>query len=517
MEPSEPKPPRRSRTHRWLWRAFVGVLCFVGLAVVAVLVLIVVLRPPEPLAVPPRGAVFANVTVVEPGRGRRAAQTVRVEGGRIASVEPWVPADGDHGAGGFLLPGLIDMHVHSPDASAPNQVEIFSLLYVAHGITTVRDTGNFDGSIQRVRDRIRAGEFVGPRVFACGPIHDGDPPVWPGAVVVTDVAAAKAEANAIADQRYDCLKVYERLRPEVLAALRDTARARGLPVVGHIPAGMEFENAGIDDVQHLRALPGPYRSSENLGGFLRTETAPWSHLTPERIDEVVRISLAQGISHTPTLVVLDRLSRLDDYAAQMREPAMQLLPRVYPEIAWDPSVAPWFASITPLEWKDAQRQILPQAKRMVLALQRAGVPLHAGSDTMNPYVLPGVSLHEEIHHLVDAGLTPEEALVTATQNPGKFLREPGLGTIAPGAPADLVLYRKDPTQDAAALETREAVVVDGRLYSRAALDAAVATFRDYVHGWTYDHLLTGLGWLMRERGRAVVGADPSRSPAGDAG
>jgi imidazolonepropionase-like amidohydrolase len=91
-----------------------------------------------------------------------------------------------------------------------------------------------------------------------------------------------------------------------------------------------------------------------------------------------------------------------------------------------------------------------------------------------------------LHHLVDAGLIPEAALTAATLTAGSFLREPLLGTIFPAAPADLVLYREDPSQDLGALETREAVAGDGRLYTEAALDAAVATHEEYVHRWLYD-------------------------------
>jgi len=143
----------------------------------------------------------------------------------------------------------------------------------------------------------------------------------------------------------------------------------------------------------------------------------------------------------------------------------------------------------------------------VPALFRAGVRIHAGTDVGNPFLVPGASLHEELRHLVGAGLTPEEAWLTATRLPGEFLREPGLGTVAAGAPADLLLFREDPTRDLAALATLEAVVAGGRLYSRETLDEALEASQRRYRGWLYDTVSMAIGTRRREAALAAARAE----------
>jgi imidazolonepropionase-like amidohydrolase len=129
------------------------------------------------------------------------------------------------------------------------------------------------------------------------------------------------------------------------------------------------------------------------------------------------------------------------------------------------------------------------------------VRIHAGTDVGNPFLVPGASLQEELHHLVDAGLSPEEAWVTATRGPGEFLGDPGLGRVEPGAPADLLWFREDPTRDLDALATLEAVVADGRLYRREELDAALERARRRYRGWLYDRVSMAIG--ARRRAEAL--------------
>jgi hypothetical protein len=154
-------------------------------------------------------------------------------------------------SGSYVLPGLIDMHVHFP--YAPDQ-PLFALLFLAHGVTTVRDTGNFDGQIWTMRQAITAGTYPGPRIFACGPLLDGEPPLWPGSRVVQDTAdAQRAVAERVAEGA-DCVKVYSNLAPEGLAAIEAAAAAHQLPVIDHVPVAVPFEAAHLADVQHLTGV-----------------------------------------------------------------------------------------------------------------------------------------------------------------------------------------------------------------------------------------------------------------------
>lgn len=474
-------------------------LLVLALALVALLLLgasvLALLAPPAPLKAPERGALLSHVTVVNPGGGRMARQTVEIEGGRIAAIGP---AGGAAPAapGGYLLPGLVDMHVHGADTSIAGQEELYSLLYLAHGVTAVRNTGGGRDELV-LRERIARGERAGPRIFACGPLHDGRPPIWAFSRVVETTPEARQAVADLAADGFDCLKVYERLRPDVLATLVAEARTRGLRVVGHVPDRVRFEDAGIDDVQHLRGVERTEAREPLLDiRRLRLRHREWVTLSAERIDFVVRTSLDQGIAHTPTLALFERVAWLDRIDEQIAEPGMQLLPRFYPVLTWDPRGFPWYESLGPEDWEDA-RAAQRQALRVVAALFRAGVRIHAGTDVGNPFLVPGASLHAELRQLVAAGLSPEEALLSATRWPGEFLGEPGLGRIEAGAPADLLLFGEDPTRDLAALGSLEAVIADGRLYRRDVLDAALAASTRHYRGWLYETVSMAIGKRRR--------------------
>jgi len=466
----------------------------VGL-VVAVAALWSLLRPPT-LDVPPPSTTLVDVTVVNPGRERRQVRTLQVRGGRVAwlgdggiaprgdVLDPERPHDPDpqRFAGMYVLPGLIDMHVHQPPATPLGDVELAALLFLLHGVTAVRDTGSFDGAILETQRAIRLGEFPGPRIFACGPILDGDPPFWSGSRVVRDAAEARAAVDELAAKKVDCVKVYDRLSPEALAAVREAAERHGLPVIGHVPAQVPFSEARLADVQHLT---GVVEAGEQL--------------TPARERAILTASAALGIAHTPTLVFLERVSQLTDYRAQLADPGARLLPRYYREVLWNPEHDARLRGLSAGDW-DGLRETLANAKRLVKAMHDAGVEIHVGTDAMNPFVVPGASLHEEMWELVDAGLTPEEVWIAATRTAGKALGQPTLGTIAVGAPADLLVFREDPTRDLNALQTLEAVVAAGRLYPRSTLQEALGRWQRHFDDPVYDAVTMRLArWLIPAR------------------
>ncbi len=420
------------------------------------------LRPGPALAVPPPDAVLEDVTLVEPGEPRRPRRTVHVVAGRIARIEP-----GSGGAskapfaGRFVLPGLIDLHVHHPPSLAAGERALFAVLFLAHGVTSVRDAGSFGRDVFAHRDRIAAGELAGPRVFACGPFLDGDPPGWPGAVVVRDVDEARAAVEELAKAGADCVKVYNSLFPAVLAEIRRSASRLGVPVVAHVPWSATLRDLAGVEVQHLMGL-ADRRSDPPLNLRLR----------------YVDTSRRLGISHTPTLVVFARAARLEDLDGLQGDPEARLLPRHYPELLWDPVKNPLVLDMVPGTPRELAHR-LELMQDVVARLHRVGVPVLTGSDTMNPFVVPGASLHEELELLVQAGLTPEQAWDAASRAAGEALGVPDLGRLREGAPADLLVFREDPTRELAALATLEAVMAGGRLYPRSELEEAVRRQREH--------------------------------------
>lgn len=462
---------------------------------------------------PQRGhLVFSHVTVVNPGGERRSAQTLVVDGPRIATIADDAGEGRDDGStrryrGAYVLPGLIDMHAHYPPPLMMQEYEMWDLLYLAYGVTTVRDAGHPDFSkagsyVLGIRERLGAGEIPGPRVFTCGQILNGISSV-PGQRVVRHAAEARAAVDDLAAAGVDCVKVYSHLSPEALVAIREAAARHGLPVIGHVPLTVPFADAHLDDAQHFFGIGEkvPVRRWEDLWGG-------WQDLDPARVDAIVQTSLAQRVAHTPTLVVWERQSRLLDTAARY-DPVLSLLPRHWRELTWTPNGLLWFPVTT--ETLAELRAALPKMRALLHRLFQAGVPVHAGSDATMPRVVPGTALHEELQQFVQAGLSPDEAWMVATRRAGEWLGEPMLGTLQQGAPADMLLFREDPTRDLAALATLEAVVAQGRLYPKEWLDEALGRYRAHFDGTVYNGLLTGIQRLMRKLGDLLLRVRPPPS------
>jgi cytosine/adenosine deaminase-related metal-dependent hydrolase len=464
-------------------------LIAMGVLMALAAVVLLTLRPPAPLIAERRDLTLPGVTVVNPGLGRRRAQRLAIHGSIIASISDDAGAP-DPGftaryAGAYVLPGLIDMHVHHPPARAAADTQMFGLLYLAHGVTSVRDTGNFDGSILKTRERIRAGEVAGPRLFACGPIIDGDPPVWPGSKVVHTAEEGQRAVDEIAATGVDCIKAYENLSADALRGVRAGAARHHLPLVGHVPSAVPFEAAHLDDVQHLTGIPlstpvAGADPSQLILALLRS----WTSLDDARAAFAVHVSIEQKLVHTPTIAVIDRLTRLNEYSMLLLDPDAQLLPRYYREIFWQPA---GFSNILQYGWPDGEA-VRANFRTVVRQLHEAGVTIHVGTDVLNPFVVPGASMDDELRNFTQCGFTPEQAWAAATRQNGAFLPLPRLGVIEPGAPADLLIFRRDPTQDLAALSTLGAVVADGRFYATEMLANAIARHHDKFAGWLYDHI-----------------------------
>jgi imidazolonepropionase-like amidohydrolase len=433
------------------------------------------LRPPAPLEVPEQGTTLSGVILVNPGIHRTPDRRVVVRDGAIEAITD-DPEPGGPYAGSYVLPGLIDMHVHFPPPAGLGSTELFSLLFLYHGVTTVRDAGDIDGtSTGPARKGVENGEFPGPRILSCGPFVDGEGAPWPNSRVVRDIYEAEPVVAEIA-REYDCVKAYDRLTPEVARAVQLEARRHGLRVIGHVPRGLRFEDAPLDDVQHMMGMAF---AEGDEGPFPKSMKA-WQKVDEARMREIVKAALARGTAITPTLVSLERLSRMDDRDSLLREPDALLLPRYFRDVVWTPP-----ADLTPEDYAGI-RDALKKEKQLVKLLYEEGTRLHMGTDVLTAFVVPGASMHRELALYVDAGLTPEQAWAVATRWNGSYLGVSGLGRIRVGGPADLLVFRDDPTADLAALSTLQAVVARGRLYTREALDAQLARYRSYYEGFLLD-------------------------------
>ena len=429
--------------------------------------------------------VLRDVRVVDTRSGEvRAGQAIVVRGELIVAVgaadDVALPSDARviDGGGRFVVPGLWDMHTHSRRA---RRAELQDPLYVAHGVTGLRDMGTHLS--QQLVLRERAPEPLAPRVSWTSPPVDGVPPVLSFGLGVEDADGARALVALLDDRGFDTIKVYDRLTREAYLALADEAGRRGLAVVGHVPLAvtpLEAVRAGQSDIEHLTlvleaAIPGALEwtaADADADSMALLVDGRLAAALPTFDDALARELFAALAEHevwqTPTLVQMRGAFYADDFAAADD-----------PRLAWvTAAMADDWRAVgreTPPEELAAGRAVYVRQKQLVGELHRAGVPLLAGTDTSDePWVFAGASLHDELALLVEAGLTPLEALRTATLNPalarGDADRE---GFVGVGATADLLLVDGDPTQDVGHLAHPWAVCLRGRWLDRAALDALI--------------------------------------------
>lgn len=451
-----------------------GLAVLAGLGACAALGLVLLFLPPAP-AKPEAATAFRiqGVTLIEPGLGRREGAVLPVRDGRVSDAGAASNAGSttfDEFAGHFVLPGLVDMHAHLPPANLLNTTGQYGALFLAHGVTSIRDAGDVDGTaIGAAREAIAAGVPM-PRVFSAGPFVTAGEARWPNSIVLERPEDAAAAVRRIKAEGHTWVKSYDGLSVEMIRAVEAAADAEGLGVLGHIPHELAYEDALIRDVQHFLGVPRP---EDLLGDSIPNRIADWDGVDAARMDEIVRVTLEHSIANTPTLALSRGLQRYRDYPAALNDPAIGLLPPFYAEIVWSPEIGiPVYRTIN-AAYLDRLDRAFTKKKELLKRLYDAGATLRLGTDQQQPFTVPGWSLQEEMRIFADAGIPLEAVWVMATRKAGAAFGVEGLGTLGEGAPADFLIFREDPTRDPAALATLEAVVAGGRLYRKAELDAAV--------------------------------------------
>ena len=441
------------------------------------------LAQPDPLA-------LTNVTIIDVANGRRVpGQTVIVTGSSISAVGPSVPVPSGakriDASGKFLIPGLWDMHVHLSMIGRSSLA-----LFLANGITGVRDMGGNPITVLAWRDSVAAGTLVGPRIKAPGNIVESarwlnnvigrvekiDQPELLAELKRRFALDTPADGPRVVDSlvrlKADFIKIRNYPSPEAYAAFARAARERGLRIAGHGPlapqlgvvsdagfASFEHSLIGVHDGKLVDAFDGMPDSAQRA---------------------LIRRFATNGTAWDPTLVssrtrfVPD--SALNRIVADSTGATDSLLRYVSPVLRRDWRASRALAAVSSNDdWGPVYRANLRDVRRMA----DLGVTILAGTDVAVITLVPGFSLHEELELLVaGGGLTPREALAAATLNPARVL---GLtdrtDLIAATLPADLVLLDRDPLADIRATRSVRAVVAGGRYYDRAALDRLLASAR----------------------------------------
>ena len=408
--------------------------------------------------VQPRVVVIRGVTVVDVMDGSlRPGQTVLVTGNRITAV-----GGADHirtpdqaelvdGTGGFLLPGLWDMHVHSVanvtwdmGVRSISSAEWHFPLFLAFGVTGVRNMNDAtaDPTLEltnSIKRQLADGTLLGPRLLANGPAVDGDPPLVSNPVVVRSPAEARAVVDKLVDHGADFVKVYENISRDAYFAIMDQARRRRIPVDGHVPFRVPPEEAaaaGQRTFEHVLAMAlgcstsaeaerqefsrvladpsSPVRIEQTPLALFQHERRLYDTRDPAACAGTIEAYRRNRVAEAPSLVgyhhVVNAKKILSD------EMSMRLIPvaiRRNWETRIDSEIGRTIRSIL--------SPIVPLQAENVRLLRHGGVALLAATYVGIPMLVPGLSLNEELVLMVQAGLTPLEALQTATVNPARVL------------------------------------------------------------------------------------------------
>jgi imidazolonepropionase-like amidohydrolase len=429
--------------------------------------------------------VIEHVTVINPSTASvQPEMTVVVTGDRIttvsatASVPPPKDARVIDGTGRYLIPGLWDMHVHSAFGDwFPGGRDIILPLFIANGVTGVRDMGGDLPVLFAWRKQIAAGEIVGPRMVVSGPMLDGYLPGnklrFPSSVAVTTPESAVAAVDSLKAQGVDFIKVQSVISHDAYLAAAAEAHKQGLPIVGHVPDKVRITEAiaaGQKSIEHLMGSFEGCSSEEDkfISGQGDTKLLLGSY-DQKKCDALIG-RLAQ--SHTwqvPTLA-WQRGGTFLDQRDLKHQPLDKYVPAYWREVTWkrftDEMMPDLLRDPLPLRQEYFARNL-----KMVGMQHRGGVQFMAGTDTApGVYIMPGFSLHDELANFVEAGFSTMGSLQTATSNPAKFLGMETAGSIEPGKVADLVLLNANPLDDIHNTQKIEAVIANGRLFDRAALD-----------------------------------------------
>jgi len=435
----------------------------------------------------PSALIIHDVTVIDATGGpAQAHRTVIVRDGKIEEIGSSAGGVGGKlsgvhidGGGKFLIPGLWDMHVHMVFGDwFPHGKEVTLPLFIANGITGVRDMGGELEVLQQLRKEIAAGTLIGPRMVISGPMLDGPQPRFPSSVAIATPEDGRRAVDDLKRRGADFIKLQSLIPREAVFAIAEEARTQGISFVGHVPDSVrasEASNAGQKSFEHLIGIfEGSSPLEDEFLKGTKTQGQFLSTYDPRRAAALFALLAKNHTWQCPTLV-WERGGNLIDQTDFAHDTRAKYAPAYWKDVTWRRFTQQIVHEFNSDDLGTRQRFVEKELE-VVNAMHRAGIPFLAGTDTPpGVYVFPGFSLHEELQRFVAAGFTPMEALQTATLNPAKFLGiDDRLGTIEKGKLANLVLLDANPLDDIRNTQKIAAVIVNGRYLSRADLDRMLA-------------------------------------------
>lgn len=459
---------------------------------------------------------FSNVSIIDVKAGITIPNmTVVVKGDQILEVnstkEAKIPIDSKviDCTGKFMIPGLWDMHMHyvndsiktipydfyEPNLTEGEKSKIYAPIYLAFGITGIRE---LSGGIKtlKLREQVRTGEILGPQMEVGSPLLDGPVPLFPDAQVIAIDGPSKAKkvVSELHNQGFDFLKTYTFLSAESYRAIHERASDLDMEVSGEIPISISVWEAvklGHKTLEHMTGIElacsrqqdslrkkyilqidrlNKNPNSENaLDIWVRSEQEPLETLDPNLCQDLFEYIAENETWVVPTLILQYLVSNFDEYEVVNNPNLKYLLP-------WERdlnNVAEYF------DPEAKMKKIHNYRMKIVGNLNKAGINILAGSDTPG-----GFRLHEELELLVNGGLSPLEALRTATINPAIYLnRENEIGSIESGKIADLVILNGNPLEDIRNIQEIETVIFQGNLLDRSKLDRMLNQLETKAKNW----------------------------------
>ena len=443
-----------------------------------------------------------NIGVIDPIDGLEQNMTVIIKENKILDIfktkEAIVSAKNKiyNGSNKFLIPGLWDAHIHF--AFEKDFATSMPDLFLYHGITSLRDTGGEFDFVNKFKQEAIGNPKIKSRVKIAGPLIDGKFNVYDGnnsnypKLSIQNINNEQLEKNVkiLIDKGVDFLKAYEMLSPDQFKKLSNLAKKNNLKLTGHIPLSMdviEASNLGLNSIEHLRNIELSMTSqSEELfkerktllknkssikGSKLRSlihskqRMKSINDLDSMKIDNVIDVIIKNDVWQIPTLILYKNFAnktfKNSDYL-----PFLNLLPGQKKE--------EWIKKINTID-SEINQQVVDYtvwSKKMVGYMHDKGISFMAGTDTPIGFLIPGLSLHQEIQELHESGLSELEAIQAATINPAKYFNlENSLGRIKPGFIADLIILDKNPLENISNTKSIQAVIKEGNLMNRSYLDS----------------------------------------------
>jgi imidazolonepropionase-like amidohydrolase len=416
--------------------------------------------------------VFRSVNVIPMDKERVLEnQTVVVKNGMITSMGDASKVRYDKnalvidGKGKYLMPGLAEMHAHVPPIDDIEPMKETVLLFALKGITTIRGMLGHPRHLE-LRSKLQSGEILGPRFYTSGPSFSGG-----------SVKTAEGGSEMVRQQKqagYDFLKLHPGLTKETFAAIAKTAKEVQIPFAGHVSY----------DVGVWRAIDAGYATIDHLDGFVESLVPGIENITEQQNGLFAMFSAARADT-----------TRIPKLMTGLRERNIWVVPtQALAERWFAPDKSPeslqnepemiYMQPNTLTSWVNAKKNLMnnpnynPAAVNRFIALRRKliyecnknGVGLLLGSDAPQVFDVPGFSIHHELRYMVDAGLTPYEAIRTGTVNVATFYKKPDMGTIKTGAISDLILLNGNPLRDINQTRNIEGVMVGNRWLSKAYID-----------------------------------------------